>query len=72
MTMTEMVATSSTRSPEELGRMLTDLRRGRATLKADYREAQRSADFRWQCQTLSALANIAETIDRIEAELSRR
>lgn len=72
MTMAEMVATSSTRTLEELDCMLTELRRGHATRKADYREAQRSAALRRQCQTLSALASIADSIDLVEAEHARR
>jgi len=72
MTTAEMVATSRTRTLEELGRMLTELRRGHATRKADYREAQRSATFHRQCQTLSALASIADSIDLVEAEHARR
>lgn len=76
MTTAEMVATSSTRTLEELGRMLTELRRRPATLKADYRadyrEAQRSVALRRQCQTLSDLASIADSIDLVEAEHARR
>lgn len=72
MTTDELLALSSTKTPEQLGRLLADLRRERRALEPTYRSAKRSRDGVALIQTTASIRRLDHQMSRVKYELSSR
>jgi hypothetical protein len=72
MTTEELLALSSTKSPEQLGQLLADLRRERRALEPTYRSARRDKDGVALIQTTASIRRLDHQMARVRYELASR
>lgn len=72
MTTDELLALSSTKTPEQLGQLLADLRRERRSLEPTYRTARRTNDAATLLQTTASLRRLDHQMARVRHELASR
>jgi hypothetical protein len=72
MTTDELLALSSTKTPEQLGQLLADLRRERRALEPTFRTARRTNDAATLLQTTASLRRLDHQMARVRHELASR
>jgi hypothetical protein len=72
MTTEEMLALSSTKTPEQLQDLLADLRRERRSLEPTYRAAKRNRDGVALIQTTASIRRLDHQMARVKHELASR
>lgn len=72
MTTDELLALSSTKTSEQLGHLLADLRRERRVLEPTYRSAKRTKDAVAIIQTTATTRRLDHQMARIKYELASR
>lgn len=72
MTTDELLALSRTKSPEQLGQLLADLRRERRALEPTYRTARRNRDGVTLIQTTATIRRLDHQMSCVRHELASR
>ena len=72
MTTDELLAVSSTKTAEQLGRLLSDLRRERRALEPTYLSAKRTKDAVTLTQTYASIRRLDHQMARVKYELASR